>query len=74
MKVDGKAIAKANLAQRASNQNDAKEATNSEEEQIVDRGAHIDHMFSFIEAMHSKDPSSAHKHMMAYAQSMSKSE
>ena len=72
MKVDGKAIAKANLAKRASNEKMGSDAAPALQEEILDRGAHIDHMFSMTEAVHAKDPKAAHKHMMAYAQSMAK--
>ncbi len=72
MKVDGKEIAKANLAKRASNEKMGAEAGPAVQEEILDTGAHINHMASMIEAVHSKDPQAAHKHMLAYAQSMAK--
>lgn len=71
MKIDGKEIAKQNMARKAENDK-LKEGGEDIKKEMLDRGAHIDHMFSFIEAIHSKDPDAAHKHMLAYAESASK--
>lgn len=70
MKVDGKEIARQNLARKAENDK-LKSGGQDVKNEIAERGAHINSMFSFIEAIHSKDPEAAHKHMMDYASSIS---
>lgn len=71
MKIDGKDIARQNMARKAE-MDKLKSGGEDIKEEIVDRGAHFDHMLSLIEAIHDKDPDAAHKHMMAYADSASK--
>lgn len=73
MKLDGKELAKRNLAQKAENDK-LLEEPHAVQKEILDRGDHITQMMSLIEAIHSKDPEAAHKHMMSYAQSSSKKE
>jgi DNA-binding GntR family transcriptional regulator len=71
MKVDGKEIARQNMARKKEN-DELKSGGEDIKNEIESRGDHIAHMFSMIEAIHAKDPEMAHKHMMAYAESASK--
>lgn len=66
MKISGKEIAKAKMKQKESLANEGREIVDQQEAQTAGMG-HIDCMGRLIEAIHSKDPKSAHQHMMDYA-------
>ncbi len=65
MKISGAEIAKAE-ARKKKNAAPPKEGHESNAEQ-EEMGSHIKAMASFIEAVHSKDPKSAHMHISEYA-------
>lgn len=72
MKMDGKEIARANLARRAMNQKDGDDAPKEVNGEIQDQGAHIKEMMDFIEHVHGKDAAKAHESMSKYAQAYAK--
>lgn len=66
--MDGKEMARANLAKRAENKKDGDAAPKEVEGEIADQGEHVKAMGSMIEAIHNKDPEMAHQHMIKYAE------
>jgi len=72
MKLDGKEMARANLAKRKENQKDGDAAPEEVEGEIQDQGEHVKAMGSMIEAIHNKDPVMAHDCMVQYAKAYSK--
>lgn len=72
MKMDGKEMARANLAKRAENKKIGDEAPEEVEGEIEDQGEHVKAMGSMIEAIHNKDPVMAHDMMVKYAQAYAK--
>lgn len=72
MKIDGKELARANLAKRMENKRDGDAAPEEVEGEIQEQGAHIKDMANLIEAIHGKDAKMAHECMMEYAKSYSK--
>jgi len=72
MKMDGKEIARANLARRAMNKKDGDDASSEVQGEIQDQGAHLKEMMDFIEHVHGRDAKGAHESMMKYAQAYSK--
>lgn len=66
MKIDAKAL----VAKHSKQRELGKEGQQTINE-VADRGEHISHMMSLIEAVHKKDPQAAHEHMINYAKSQS---
>lgn len=65
MKFDGKAIAQAAMEKK---KNEKLESTGEDMVREQEKeGSHIKAMMSLIEAIHHKDPETAHKHMVEYA-------
>ncbi len=71
MKLDGKEMARANLAKRAENKKDGDDAPEEVQGEIADQGEHVKAMGSMIEAIHNKDPVMAHDCMIRYAKAYS---
>lgn len=72
MKLDGREIARANLAVRKENQRIGDEAPMDVQSAIMDQGAHIKAMLSLIEAIHSKEPQAAHEALADYSKHYAK--